>query len=386
MEKRALVVGLGIAGMSAAIGLRQAGWTPVIVERAPERRTGGYFIGLFDEGRQGATELGVLDHMHTRTPDDAENWDVSRRGRERTGGGFLDQPGSPDVVLRGDIEEALWQGVDGRVEVRYGTTLEGVTDGEDAATVVLVDTATGERTEERFDLVVGGDGLRSTVRRLVFGPHEQYMKSCDSIICAFQLPAQVPSYQDNNGITLAEARRSLSIFPFEDRPPTALFTFRTKDLDAQFVRTPVETLRDVFAGMEHPAVEHALNALETAPDYLYDSVHTVEMPDWHRGRTVLLGDAAWCLTLYSGMGASTAMLGGARLGQMLRRHPDDLATAFQAWEDDLRPLIDKHRRITHFKHQMIVPSNRPAEAARTAALGIFRRLDARKSRSEPTPA
>ncbi|MEV4049475.1 FAD-binding protein, partial [Streptomyces sp. NPDC049744] len=47
MQKRALVVGLGIAGMSAAIGLRRAGWTPVIVERAPERRTGGYFVALF---------------------------------------------------------------------------------------------------------------------------------------------------------------------------------------------------------------------------------------------------------------------------------------------------------------------------------------------------
>jgi len=35
VQKRALVVGLGIAGMAAAIGLRQAGWTPVIVERAP---------------------------------------------------------------------------------------------------------------------------------------------------------------------------------------------------------------------------------------------------------------------------------------------------------------------------------------------------------------
>ena len=41
MRKRALIGGLGIAGMSAAAGLRRAGWTPVIVERAPGRRTGG---------------------------------------------------------------------------------------------------------------------------------------------------------------------------------------------------------------------------------------------------------------------------------------------------------------------------------------------------------
>ena len=53
--KRALVVGLGIAGMSTAIGLHGAGWTPVIIERSPERRTGGYFIALFPEGRRAAT-------------------------------------------------------------------------------------------------------------------------------------------------------------------------------------------------------------------------------------------------------------------------------------------------------------------------------------------
>lgn len=63
MQKRALVVGLGIAGMSAAIGLRRAGWTPVIVERAPERRTEGYFVGLFPEGRQAAVDLGIADHL-----------------------------------------------------------------------------------------------------------------------------------------------------------------------------------------------------------------------------------------------------------------------------------------------------------------------------------
>ena len=46
MTQRALIVGLGIAGMASAMSLKKAGWEPVIVERAPERRTGGYFIGL----------------------------------------------------------------------------------------------------------------------------------------------------------------------------------------------------------------------------------------------------------------------------------------------------------------------------------------------------
>ncbi|MGW0705828.1 FAD-dependent oxidoreductase [Streptomyces sp. NPDC002643] len=64
---RALVVGAGISGMAAAIRLRQAGWQPVIVERSPQRRTGGYFIGLYPGGRNAAKSMGLYEHIHTRT-------------------------------------------------------------------------------------------------------------------------------------------------------------------------------------------------------------------------------------------------------------------------------------------------------------------------------
>ncbi|MEV4069977.1 FAD-dependent monooxygenase [Nonomuraea fuscirosea] len=172
MRKRALVVGLGIAGMSAAIGLRRAGWTPVIVERAPERRTGGYFVGLFPEGRQAAVDLGIAGHLHTRNPERAtraNSWSVDRRGRRRPALGFLDQPGEPAAVLRGDIEAALWQSVTG-VEVRFGSTPVEVTEGPAEAEVLLE--KAGARYRESFDLVFGADGMRSSVRRLVFGPDD----------------------------------------------------------------------------------------------------------------------------------------------------------------------------------------------------------------------
>ncbi|MEU6782183.1 FAD-dependent monooxygenase [Nonomuraea angiospora] len=45
------------------------------------------------------------------------------------------------------------------------------------------------------------------------------------------------------------------------------------------------------------------------------------MDSWHRGRVVLVGDAAWCVTLYAGMGASSGMAGADLLGTMPARHP-----------------------------------------------------------------
>jgi 2-polyprenyl-6-methoxyphenol hydroxylase-like FAD-dependent oxidoreductase len=377
-----LVVGLGIAGMSAAIGLRRAGWTPVIVERAPERRTGGYFVGLFPEGRQAAADLGIADHLHTRNPERATRanaWSVDRRGRRGPALGFLDQPGEPAAVLRGDIEAALWQRITG-VEVRFGTTPVAITEGP-AEVQVLLEKA-GARYRESFDLVVGADGMRSSVRRIVFGPDEDHLTTWNAMICAFQLKEQVSSYEASDSIIVARAKRAVWVFGLADHAPTALLTYRTTDIQEQFSGSRVDRLRSVFSGMDDPVVRHVLDSLEEAPDHLFDSVHQVRMPRWSKGRVVLAGDAAWCMNLYSGMGATSSLRGGAALGAALREHPDDLDAALDAWEAGLRPFITKHQRTARLKQQMFVPSSRRAEALRSVLLGLVRRIRGRRPATE----
>ena len=54
-------------GIAAAIRLRQIGWQPVIIEKAPARRSGGYTIGLFGAGSAAAQRLGLLQRMTNRT-------------------------------------------------------------------------------------------------------------------------------------------------------------------------------------------------------------------------------------------------------------------------------------------------------------------------------
>jgi 2-polyprenyl-6-methoxyphenol hydroxylase-like FAD-dependent oxidoreductase len=375
-----LVVGLGIAGMAAAIGLRQAGWTPVIVERAPEHRRGGYFVGLMPEGRQAAVDLGIAGHLHTRNPPDGgKAWSLTRRGTREPGVGFLHQPGDPAAVLRGDVEAALWQGISGggtgcgRVDVRFATTPVEIDDTGEDVQVLLEDAGTGAQYRESFDLVVGADGLRSGVRRMVFGPHEDYMTTWNAMICAFQLQEQVPSFAAADSIISARAGRAVWVFGLADRAPTVLLTYRTHDVAGQFTGSPIQRLRTVFSGMDDPAVRHALDSVEQAPVFLFDSVHQVRMPRWSTGRVVLLGDAAWCPNLYSGMGATSALRGGAELGRALRENPGDLDAALAAWESRLRPFINKHQRIARLKQQMFVPSSRPVEALRSVVLRLARR-------------
>jgi 2-polyprenyl-6-methoxyphenol hydroxylase-like FAD-dependent oxidoreductase len=293
--------------------------------------------------------------------------------------GFLHQPGDPAAVLRGDVEAALWQGISGggtgcgRVDVRFATTPVEIDDTGEDVQVLLEDAGTGAQYRESFDLVVGADGLRSGVRRMVFGPHEDYMTTWNAMICAFQLQEQVPSFAAADSIISARAGRAVWVFGLADRAPTVLLTYRTHDVAGQFTGSPIQRLRTVFSGMDDPAVRHALDSVEQAPVFLFDSVHQVRMPRWSTGRVVLLGDAAWCPNLYSGMGATSALRGGAELGRALRENPGDLDAALAAWESRLRPFINKHQRIARLKQQMFVPSSRPVEALRSVVLRLARR-------------
>ena len=360
MTQRALIVGLGIGGMSAAIALKRQGWTPVIIERAPERRKGGYFIGLRDEGKNAAAALGVLDVMEKRTPANIWFWDVRKNGTRRRIADLTQETNAPIAVLRGDIEEALWHGIEGQVDVRFGTVPVAIVNGAMQAQVTLR-TEGGKETTETYDLVIGADGVRSTVRKLVFGPDEAFFHSVGTMLCAFPLTRPVEGFKAGDGLMVADVKRTLTIFPLEGRPATALFSYRTRNPERASRKDPLSTLRQIFADLDVGGlISKALEDLATTDDFLFDSVQMVRMPRWSKGRVLLLGDSAWCLTLYSGMGASASMLGGQVLGEAFAACPQDVDGALKMFENRMRPFVRKHQRFIALRSQLFVPSNRVA--------------------------
>jgi 2-polyprenyl-6-methoxyphenol hydroxylase-like FAD-dependent oxidoreductase len=369
---RALVVGLGIAGIAAAVRLWQVGWEPVLVERAPTRRSSGYFIVLFGTGIASARRLGVLDAIGDRSTPSLAMYEIDRSGRRRPGMSPASLPGSPRQLLRGDVEQGLFSALPPETEIRYSTVPTRIVQDDAGAEVTLHDTAADTTVTERFDLVVGADGMRSTVRGLVFGP-EEYLHPLNYMIGATVMDRPFDGFGLHEGLVLAEPGRSAWTFPLADHAPGLLFSYRTADIDAEFRRPPIESIRAAF-GPEPagPVLESLLARFEQAPHFLFDSVHQVRMPRWHRGRVVLLGDAAWCLTLYSGMGASSGIAGGELLGTMLQRHAVDLPGALRAWEARMRPFVRQQQDTVLAMRRIFTPHDRREQILRTGMIRLMR--------------
>jgi 2-polyprenyl-6-methoxyphenol hydroxylase-like FAD-dependent oxidoreductase len=358
--------------MATALRLRQIGWEPVVVERAPARRSGGYFIMLFGTGAASAERLGILDAMENRNSPEVLSYSVNRAGRRTAGPnpGNLG-PNPPRLLLRGDAERALFEALPDDVEIRFSTVPTRITHDAVAAEVDLHDTAADTTTTERFDLVVGADGMRSTVRRLAFGP-EDYLHPLNYMIGVTLLDGPVEGFGPTEGMILAEPGRSVWTFPFKNHAPSLLFSYRTDDIDAEFKRRPIESIRAAFAPRPPgPLLEHLFSRFEEADEHLFDSVNQVRMPRWHDGRVVLVGDAAWCVTLYAGMGASSGVAGGELLGTMLERHGGDVPGALREWEARLRPFIVTEQESAFTTRRLFTPHDRKEYLARAALMSLM---------------
>lgn len=378
-KKRALVVGLGIAGMSAAKRLAEVGWTVTVVERASVRRTGGYFIALFPTGRAAAERMGILDQLPSRARPGSSTWEVSRSGQRSAGMSIASVPDGPRMLLRGDVEAALFAALPEDVELRFSTGPVRISQSDDAVEVVMRSGATNTESTERYDLVIGADGVRSTVRRLVFGPDANFVHNLDYMIATTLLERDLTGFERGDSVIVSEPGRSATTFAFANRPPSLLFSYRTADPERELAKKPIEALRTAF-GPEStgPVLGELLDAYEDAEQVLFDVAQQVRMRQWHSGRVALIGDAAWCMTLYSGLGASSGIAGGELLGGLLERHDHAVLPALEEWNARMHPFVDYQHRTIDQSRFIFTSADRRQHFQRKAMMRLMATPVARK--------
>jgi 2-polyprenyl-6-methoxyphenol hydroxylase-like FAD-dependent oxidoreductase len=331
---RILVSGAGIAGLSAAIDLGADGHDVTIVERANHLRVNGSPIDIRGESIDVAEKMGVLGRIRELRIDMSERVQfVDESGTVVAEPPFDEINDSPDdiEIPREDLTKILHDHVGPSAELRFG---ESVAELHDDGPGVHVRFASG--VEGRYDLVVGADGMHSAVRRLAFGPEHQFLSHLGFYIALAELPDYTPTGRINPMYNYPG--HLIGIAAFNDKA-LAVFMFRSPwvDYDYHDLAAQKRILTDAFAGHDKWRVPELVDAANRDPELYFDSVSQIHMPTWHRGRVVLVGDAAHCSSNLSGRGTSLALTGTWFLAKALRDHPGDLATAFEQYEYDQRP-------------------------------------------------
>ena len=256
-------------------------------------------------------------------------------------------------IFRGDLESALYDAVAEHADIRFGTTVHAVTQNAHA-----VDATLGDGSHIRADLLIGADGVHSRIRELVFGPETEYLVDLGHMVGAYPLEAVPEHVPDGAGTTFIGPGRTAAVMNLGPQRSSTFFTYRCPDTRAELDRGPAAALTLSFGDLGGGITE-ALHQLETDPAGAYfDSVGQVVMDRWSDGRIVLLGDAAWCVTVFAGYGAALALDGADRLGSALDDHGADIPGALAAWESSLRPEVDKRQDLARKGISRFAPATR----------------------------
>ncbi|MGA9488878.1 MAG: FAD-binding domain, partial [Mycobacterium sp.] len=231
---------------------------------------------------------------------------------------------------RGDLAAAIYTTIEDKVETIFGDSIVTVDAHSDGVRLTLENGAPRD-----FDMLVGADGLHSNVRRLVFGPDEQFEHylGCKVAACV------VDGYRPRDElvyVTYGSPGRQLGRFALRDDRTMFLFIFRAGPDSAGM--TPKEQLRNEFSGVGWESRDF-LAALDDVDDLYFDVVSQVRMNDWARGRVALIGDAAGCISLLGGEGTGLALAEAYVLAGELARAGADYRRAFDAYQSLMRPLI-----------------------------------------------
>ncbi|KAL9599929.1 MAG: hypothetical protein Q9219_003491 [cf. Caloplaca sp. 3 TL-2023] len=351
---RVLISGAGVAGAVLAYWLGKNGFQVVVIERSPSRTEDGQIIDVEGPSREIVERMGVIDEIQTNITHEAGVRFFDEHGRP-----FASFPaGKVNVskeieIMRPALARILLSAADGfpNVEFRYGRTIQSLQRTETSVTADIQDRGTGAITKEEFDILVACDGLRSKTRDMILPPSER--KSCVEstkfFVAFFSIPAE-PQDRPWANLFSAPGRRSAFTKPWTEQETSAYLTcgkFDQKLHDARKsrdVKAQKERLAYIFEGLGWET-ERPVRGMMDAQNFYFEEISLVMLDRWSHGRCALLGDTAYCPSPLTGQGTNLAILGAYVLAYHLVTNREDFSAAFEQYEKDMRPYVNKVQPI-----------------------------------------
>lgn len=355
MSKKVLISGASIAGNAAAWWLGHYGFDVTVLEKAAGFRDGGQNIDIRGAGRDVLKKMGLEQAaLENGTGEEGTAWvhaDGSVIAEFDTKDMGADGPTAEMEILRGDLARLLYEPAQKHATYRFGDSIEALSEVGEMVSVTFQSGQT-----ETFDAVVIAEGVGSATRDIIF-PGENDPRWLDMSIGYFTVPKTAADdklwrwYHTTGG-------RSASLRPDQHGTMRAMLTVQ-KPAGEEADMTPEqqkEWLAEQFRDVEWET-PRILEAMADTEDFYFDVLRQVQMPTWSKGRVVLTGDAAWCVTPLGGVGATLAVIGAYVLaGEMAEQ--GDVVSAFTRYEARLRKFVDDAQGIPKIAPRMANPHSR----------------------------
>ncbi|ONM47443.1 FAD-dependent monooxygenase [Nocardia donostiensis] len=366
---RILISGGGIAGNAVALQLLRRGIRPTVVERAQAPRPGGQAVDLRGPSREVAERMGLMPGIEAHRIDERGIIQVDDTGKElyRTPAELFEGKGVvADIeITRGDLNQVLLDAIADHTggsdaaatapDYRYGEWISDIAADSTGVTVTF-----GSGTTERFDIVIGADGLHSVTRRLVFGPEEQFATYLGGYMSFFTMPT--PAGIEPHWFTMRALVGGTGIGMRPDADPAtskALVIIRG-DADPALRRDTAaqqQLIRERLArgGWAASAITAAM---PEADDFYFDELARIDMPHWVSGRVALVGDAGYCGSPLTGQGTAMALVGAYVLAGEIGADPGNPQRALARYEEILRPFVALAQELPPGGLKVMTPRSR----------------------------
>lgn len=353
-----LIVGAGIAGHALAFWLQRSRChhSITILEKAPSLRETGLQIDLRGPGIEVLKRMGLEKTFRNRLAPEQGVEVVDSRGRKW---GWFPARGDKEKnglqgfttdweIMRGDLVRLLREASGDRVLCRFGMTVKGYEEQGDGVEVTFSD-----GSKERFDLMVGADGVHSHTRRLML---EKQGQSFDAALKPTAGGSVIGYYTMPMAMRVGDRYCATVYFATGKRG------YMIRRSDAKTVQVYAGGLLDpsLFSDSQRGDIQAEKGAMATfmtdagwrsdelvagmlaSEDFYCERLAMVQMERWHRGRTVLLGDAAYCPSAVTGMGTTCALVGAYVLaGELVGMEENCVEAALGAYETKFAPYMAK---------------------------------------------
>jgi 2-polyprenyl-6-methoxyphenol hydroxylase-like FAD-dependent oxidoreductase len=335
-----LISGAGIAGLTLAYWLQRQGHHPVVIEQAPRLRDDGFMIDFFGPGYAVAERMALMEAFASIQGPISRLTFLDKHGHERIDLAYETLRsmlgGKLFSFMRGDLVRILHSAVKAEVPLHFGVSVASLRQQPSCVEVTFTNGTGGT-----FDLVVGADGVHSRIRHLLFGDEAQFNHFLGYYVAAFITEEALVAPDALH--TLLVPRRRISICPLSRNKCATLLLYRAPHVLDTLSRRMIEhELQREFGALGWIVPDLLKQARQTEHVYI-DALTQIVLPQWSKGRVVLLGDACQCVSPAAGQGASLAMAGAYMLARELTGERNPLL-AFARYEHQLKPVIERKQK------------------------------------------